>query len=153
MEMKSDDNRWFWLFMIINAAMLYLYLILAGGCTSAKNTTETETVSRQIGQSSTQQAHINITRDTIHTRDSVIIRQKNDTVYYDRWHITYKAQRIADTVFVAVRDSVIRCDTVRLQQTTTVEPKRKPKGLYVWLLPALLAGWFAAKIKRHFVKS
>lgn len=150
MESKYDDNRWFWLFLIINALMGFLYLILTASCTSAKSTTESETISQQIEQSSTQQSHINIVRDTIHTHDSVIIRQKNDTVYFDRWHVTYRAQRIADTVFLAVHDSIVRCDTVRLQQTTTIEPKPRKRGF--WRMAAICILLAVALIKFRGIK-
>ena len=38
-------------------------------------------------------------RDSIYIRDSVIIHEKGDTVFKDRWHTEWKDKIIHDTVF------------------------------------------------------
>ena len=39
-------------------------------------------------------------RDSIHIKDSVYIREKNDSVLVDKWHIVYRDRTINDTVYV-----------------------------------------------------
>ena len=51
-----------------------------------------------------------VQRDSIHTKDSILIQQKGDTVFIDRWHTLYK-DRWRDRVRV---DSFIRTDSVRV---------------------------------------
>ena len=135
--MKRRENMRFALFVAIEAVALFVFIALTQGCKPVRETTVSENISNSTVQSNSVQTHTNIVRDTVRIRDSVIIRQRNDTVFCDRWHTVYKAQRVADTVFVAVSDSIVRCDTVRLQQKTVVQQRptfRQRLGGFVGLL-------------------
>ncbi len=39
-------------------------------------------------------------RDSIHIKDSVYIREKNDSVLVDKWHIVYRDRTIRDTAYI-----------------------------------------------------
>lgn len=45
-------------------------------------------------------------RDSIHVRDSIIVRDKGDTVFYDRWHTEYKDRLLRDTTYIYRTDSI-----------------------------------------------
>ena len=57
-------------------------------------------------------------RDSIHVRDSIFVRLKNDTVFIDRWHNLWRDRTVAttDTVY---KDKVV---TVRLPPERYVPP-------------------------------
>lgn len=44
--------------------------------------------------------------DSIHVRDSIIVRDKGDTVFINKWHTAYRDRLIRDTAFVYRTDSV-----------------------------------------------
>lgn len=44
--------------------------------------------------------------DSIHVRDSIIVRDKGDTVFVNKWHTAYRDRLIRDTAFVYRTDSV-----------------------------------------------
>lgn len=45
-------------------------------------------------------------RDSIHVLDSIIVKDKGDTVFVDRWHTEYKDRKQTDTLFIERTDSV-----------------------------------------------
>lgn len=45
-------------------------------------------------------------RDSIYLRDSVLIQQKGDTVYRDRWRYLYKELASTDTFIQHLRDTI-----------------------------------------------
>lgn len=45
-------------------------------------------------------------RDSIHVHDSIIVRDKGDSVFIDRWHTEYKDRLLRDTTYVYRTDSV-----------------------------------------------
>lgn len=47
-----------------------------------------------------------IQRDSVHIHDSILIREKNDTVFIDRWHTEYKDRLLRDTVHISRTDSI-----------------------------------------------
>lgn len=58
-----------------------------------------------------------VSHDTLQTLDSVYIREKGDTVYYERWRTQYKSVYRTDTMLVTERD------TIRVPYEVQVEKK------------------------------
>ena len=66
--------------------------------------------------------------DSVSVRDSIVVRQVNDTVLVEKWHSTWREKEL------------LKVDTVRVEkeQTTPVQtPRRNGKGS-LWLLLVLL---------------
>lgn len=47
-----------------------------------------------------------VQRDSVHVHDSIHIREKDDTVFIDRWHTEYKDRSLRDTAYVSRTDSI-----------------------------------------------
>lgn len=63
-----------------------------------------------------------VTVDTILSKDSVILKQTKDTVYYTRYRYIYKTKEVKDTV--------IKQDTVTV--TKTIQTIKTENNLYSW---------------------
>lgn len=48
-----------------------------------------------------------VERDSVFVRDSVLIREKGDTVYRDRWRVEYHERVLRDTVYIGKSDTLI----------------------------------------------
>lgn len=48
-----------------------------------------------------------VERDSVFVRDSVLIREKGDTVYRDRWRVEYRERVLRDTVYIGKSDTLI----------------------------------------------
>jgi hypothetical protein len=48
-----------------------------------------------------------VERDSVFVRDSVLIREKGDTVYRDRWRVEYRERVLRDTVYFGKSDTLI----------------------------------------------
>lgn len=57
--------------------------------------------------------------DTLQTLDSVYIREKGDTVYYERWRTQYKSVLRVDTCWMQITDSI------KVPYEVVVEKKEK----------------------------
>lgn len=47
-----------------------------------------------------------VQRDSVHVHDSIYIREKDDTVFIDRWHTEYKDRLLRDTTCINKTDSI-----------------------------------------------
>ena len=72
-------------------------------------------------------------RDSIYIRDSVIIHEKGDTVFKDRWHTEWKDKIIHDTVFKT--DTVYKEKEVYRDRS---EPPNNWEGTIILIIIALL---------------
>lgn len=55
-----------------------------------------------------------VQRDSVHVHDSIYIREKDDTVFIDRWHTEYKDRLLRDTAYISRTDSIqIPCPVER----------------------------------------
>lgn len=57
-------------------------------------------------------------RDSIYLHDSILIREKGDTVWMERWHTTYKDRLLTDTIYIERHDSVVVPYPVEKKLTT-----------------------------------
>lgn len=46
------------------------------------------------------------TRDSIWMHDSIHVKEKGDTVWYEKWHVNYKEKIVHDTIYKSRVDSV-----------------------------------------------
>lgn len=47
-----------------------------------------------------------VERDSVFVRDSVLIREKGDTVYRDRWRVEYRERVLRDTAWIERNDTI-----------------------------------------------
>ena len=47
-----------------------------------------------------------VERDSVFVRDSVLIREKGDTVYRDRWRVEYRERVLRDTAYIERNDTI-----------------------------------------------
>ena len=70
-------------------------------------------------------------RDSIYIRDSVIIHEKGDTVFKDRWRIEWKDKIIRDTVF--------KTDTVYKEKEVFRDRSEPPNDWNLTILLIIIA--------------
>lgn len=89
----------------------------------------------------TQQMGDRIRRDSVYIRDSIIVKEKNDTVFKDVIRYEYIYKFIKDTVFTHTRDSIT--NTVEVERKMTkLEKLRMDIGTGVlFAIPILIALW------------
>lgn len=57
-------------------------------------------------------------RDSIYLHDSILIREKGDTVWMERWHTAYRDRLLTDTIYIERRDSIVVPYPVEKKLTT-----------------------------------
>ena len=89
----------------------------------------------------TQQMGDRIRRDSVYIRDSIIVKEKGDTVFKDVIRYEYIYKFVKDTVFTHTRDSIT--NTVEVERKLTkLEKLRMDIGTGVLLaIPILIALW------------
>jgi hypothetical protein len=115
--------------MVIAVAWCQMFFILffLAGCRSSKESaSDSRRLERFAGFSET------ITDSVfIYLSDSVFVREKNDTVFIDRYHTLYQYRSKADTL--TVRDSVYIDRDVRIRETVEVNRLTGLQNFQVWL--------------------
>lgn len=71
--------------------------------------------------------------DSVALRDSIIIRETCDTVFFTKYRTLYKERVRIDTI--------IKCDTVYTERTVTVKEKDTGRMLWWLLLPVIAVLW------------
>ncbi len=71
--------------------------------------------------------------DSIILRDSVVIRERCDTVFFTKYRTLYKERLRHDTV--------VKCDTVYTERVVTVKDTKGSSFLWLLLLPLLAVLW------------
>lgn len=71
--------------------------------------------------------------DSVALRDSIVIRETSDTVFYTKYRTLYKERLRVDTV--------IKCDTVYAEQLVSVKEKEKRSVLWWLLIPVIAVLW------------
>lgn len=77
-------------------------------------------------------------RDSIHVRDSIMIRGKGDTVFVDRWHAEYKDRLLRDTTYIYRTDSVQVPYPVERNLTWWQNVKQETGGIAIGAIIILL---------------
>lgn len=89
---------------------------LLTGCTTPTKIVEVPTVHTEyIHQTDTL-----LYRDSIHTRDSIYIIQRGDTIYHNAYHTIYKDRLVYNTH----TDTVNKTDTLTVVKTVEVERRQ-----------------------------
>ena len=83
-------------FSIIIVLILCLFLC---GCTTTKYV-EVEKVRTDTTYITQHQ------RDSIWMHDSILVREKGDTVWFEKWHTKYIEKQIRDTLYSATHDTI-----------------------------------------------
>ena len=71
--------------------------------------------------------------DSVAVKDSIVIRERCDTVFFTKYRTLYKERVRTDTV--------IKCDTVYAERLVTVKEKEKNNALWWLILPVIAALW------------
>ena len=79
-----------------------------------------------------------IQRDSIWQHDSILIRQKGDTVRIEKWHTKYIEKQVHDTTYVAKVDSVPVPYEVKVEVPAKLS--KTQKGLMTLGIMTLMAG-------------
>ena len=138
---KRKNNCLFWFFTII-------IVTIAIGCSTKKVVSESDVQRVVVQHTDTLRDSVWVERTHIE-RDSVIVFQRGDTVYRDRWRTIYK-----DNARGVERERVvIKHDTIQVARDVVIE--RKPsrwgqmkRDVVVLCVGILLSFLFIATIKR-----
>ena len=101
--------------------LVSLLVLLVAGCKVQETTTN---------RISTSTHHAGVLVDSIALRDSIIIRERCDTVFFTKYSTLSKERLRIDTI--------IKCDTVYAERVVTVK-ERNSSGLLWWLLVPVIA--------------
>ena len=87
----------FW--CIVLFFLLLLAAVTMGGCRSVKYVEVPVVHNDTVWENHT-------TRDSVWMHDSIHVKEKGDTVWYEKWHVNYKEKFVHDTIFKSRVDSV-----------------------------------------------
>ena len=112
------------IFSVMIVLILCLFLC---GCTTTKYV-EVEKVRTDTTYITQHQ------RDSIWMHDSILVREKGDTVWFEKWHTKYIEKQIHDTLYKSCTDSIpVICEV----------EKKVPAQLSSWQKLLIKAGYLA----------
>lgn len=117
---------------IILALMLLAAAILVCSCSTVKYV-PVETVKIDSVRV------VDVQRDSIYVRDSVLIRTKADTVYVTKWRTEYREALKVDTFLVQRVDSINTVVEVEKRLTKIQQLKMDVGTGVLWAIPIMLA--------------
>lgn len=82
---------------------------------------------------------VDVQRDSIYVRDSVLIRTKADTVYVTKWRTEYREALKVDTFLVQRVDSINTVVEVEKRLTKIQQLKMNVGTGVLWAVPILIA--------------
>ena len=82
---------------------------------------------------------VDVQRDSIYVRDSVLIRTKADTVYVTQWRTEYREALKVDTFLVQRVDSINTVVEVEKRLTKIQQLKMDVGTGVLWAIPIMLA--------------
>lgn len=85
---------------------------------------------------------VDVQRDSIYVRDSVLIRTKADTVYITKWRTEYREALRVDTLQVLRVDSINTVVEVEKKLTRVQQLKMDVGTGVLWAVPILIAIFF-----------
>ena len=92
---------------------------------------------------------VDIQRDSIYVQDSVIIREKADTIFVTRWRTEYREALRVDTVQIVRTDSIQNIVEVPRALTKLQETQMDIGRGVMWAIPMIIALWL---LYRKFLK-
>lgn len=142
--MKRNDAAYYGKMILCILTMLIVVFLLSGCKTSC--VPMEKVVYRDVVKQRTDTV---FNTDSVWLKDSVIVTQRGDTVYRDRWYTKVRYQYI----YKVKADTLIRCDTVRVSESVG---KKKDDGLVtiklgkysLWTLIVAFIWLLVWKIKR-----
>lgn len=99
-------------------------LLLLAGCKVQETTTNHTSASTFIER---------VLVDSVALRDSIVIRERSDTVFFTKYSTLYKERVRVDTV--------IKCDTVYTERMVSVKEKGNANFLWWLLIPLVAVLW------------
>lgn len=99
-------------------------LLLLTGCRVQETTTNHTSASTFIER---------VLVDSVALRDSIVIRERSDTVFFTKYSTLYKERVRVDTV--------IKCDTVYTERMVSVKEKGNANVLWWLLIPLVAVLW------------
>ena len=90
-------------------------------------------------------------RDSIWMHDSILIKQKGDTVRIEKWHTKYIEKQVHDTTYIAKVDTIREVFTNEVEKPLTwwQQTKMHIGAIALYLLALLAVIWV---VKRHLGK-
>lgn len=101
---------------IVKEALFSLLLLSVAGCCVREHA-----VAERVVQSDLR---ANIRHDSIYVMDSIVLKEKTDTVFLTKFRTLYREKLL--------RDTVVKCDTVFCEKVVTVEEKGDASP-FLWL--------------------
>lgn len=92
---------------------------------------------------------IDIQRDSIFIQDSVIVREKADTIFVTRWRTEYREALRVDTVQIVRTDSIQNIVEVERKLTKLQQTQMDIGRGVMWAVPIIIALWL---LYRKFLK-
>lgn len=129
-KIDDDHNRAFNLFLLFIFLMGLLFLIPGCKVREIHHYVEVPKIEKEYVEK--------IVKDSIHTTDSVLVYQKNDTIFLEKISIKYRDRLRVDTV--AKIDSVTTVKTVEVVEYVNQLTKSQQKRLKLlnWLVLGLI---------------
>lgn len=92
---------------------------------------------------------VDVQRDSIYVQDSVIVREKADTIFVTRWRTEYREALRVDTVQIVRTDSIQNIVEVERKLTKLQQTQMDIGKGVMWAVPILIALWL---LYRKFLK-
>lgn len=92
---------------------------------------------------------VDVQRDSIYVQDSVIVREKADTIFVTRWRTEYREALRVDTVQIVRTDSVQNVVEVERELSKLQQTQMDIGRGVMWAVPILIALWL---LYRKFLK-
>lgn len=92
---------------------------------------------------------VDVQRDSIYVQDSVIVREKADTIFVTRWRTEYREALRVDTVQIVRTDSIQNIVEVERKLTKLQQTQMDIGRGVMWAIPILIALWL---LYRKFLK-
>ena len=83
---------------------VWLVLVVCVVMVGCRTLPEPEPVAVRVERDSIYLSRVE--RDSVFVRDSVLIREKGDTVYRDRWRVEYRERVLRDTAYIERNDTI-----------------------------------------------
>lgn len=107
---------------VINAFLVAAIILSVTACSGGRYVGGNSDVQHREESSTSR-----IDSTTIYVRDSVIIRQGGDTVYVEKWRVSYRDRVVVE------KDTVIRVDSVSKETPVLVDkPLSSWQGFQIW---------------------
>jgi hypothetical protein len=92
---------------------------------------------------------VDVQRDSIYVQDSVIVREKADTIFVTRWRTEYREALRVDTFEIIRTDSIQNIVEVERKLTKLQQTQMDIGRGVMWAIPILIALWL---LYRKFLK-